>query len=81
MHLVLCPGCGYSFWTTESLETIQSWDPHCIKDDGYDWVQTGPNTKKSKEPQARETTWWPWLADGDAIDFIAMPELYSKATW
>jgi hypothetical protein len=26
MHLVLCPGCGYSFWTTE-IPT----DGHCMK--------------------------------------------------
>lgn len=76
-HLVLCPGCGYSFWTTEFLETIESWESHCIRDDGYDYVQTGKNRWEGTRTD-RDVEYWPWLVDNDAIDAIAMPELYPK---
>lgn len=63
MHLVLCPGCGYSFWTAES--DFRQRSGHCMKP--YDPLASDLDDGT-----------YPWLVDEDAIDFIAMPELYGK---
>lgn len=74
-HLVLCPGCGYSFWTREPVEAIRSWEPHCVRDDGYDYRPDGRNRWVGTRTD-REVTFWPWLVDSEAIDAIARPWLY-----
>ena len=78
MHLVMCSRCGYDFWTPESEETIKSWEPHCIVDDGYDHLQTSPNTWRGVKTN-RELVWSRWLIDGEVIAAVALPDLMDKS--
>lgn len=67
-HLVLCPGCGYSFWTTD-LSEIVGCRGHCYRPD-------------SRDPMLSDLDdgTYHWLVDQDAIDFIAMPELFTPTS-
>jgi len=74
----MCSCCGYDFWTGESEEAIRSWEPHCVVDDGYDYVQVKRNEWQGTRSN-RDTVFSRWLIDGEVIEAVALPELMDES--
>ena len=63
-HLVLCPGCGYSFWSAERPEG------------GHGCWRFPPGHPDFHDFEKNYVL--RWLVDGDAIEFTANPDVLAK---